>query len=525
MKDNLHIGKEARERIINGIRKCAKAVGGTMGTAGHNALIEAIENPGHLATNDGATILGAIHFEDQLEEMGRKILLEAVSRANKASGDGSSTTTLLTAAILEEGLKDLDSVSPMEIKNSIEACLPRIVASIKKQTRLIVTDGKIDLTLLKQVATISSEDETIGAMIADIYSQIGVGGIIHWDISKTFEDNYTVGKGITVDGAGFTSPYFADMNEATGQFTNALRWKNPKILIVKQKITTAADFEHLFKQMNDNGLKEVVIFCDEYEATLVPQLVQTRIVRGFKSALVKMPVLWKDYWYTDLAKATGATIIDGVGLQMKNANLSHLGTCTNIVVDKENTYLDGIQDVTEHLAELQKDPTDDNRLRIARLNSKTARYFVGAKSDSALSYRRLKVEDALNSAYHAIKDGIVAGGGVALVNAADELPEGIGGDILGVALVTPARQIAINSGHHDIVIGKDYSGTRGFDSKTNAFVDMFEAGIVDSAAVVLNAVQNAVSVAATVLTCSVVIQLPRQSFTDTLIEEIMTRKP
>lgn len=523
MKTNLHIDKEARERLINGVRKCAAAVGATMGTAGTNALIEVIENPGHLLTNDGATILGAIHFEDQLEEIGRKILLEAVSRANKASGDGSSTTTLLTAAILEEGLKYLDSASPMEIKKSIEACIPLIEASIKKQTRLIVKDGTIDLTLLKQVATISAEDESIGAMIADIYSQIGVGGIIHWDISKTFEDNYTVGKGITVDGAGFTSPYFADMNEATGQFTNALRWKKPHILLVKQKITTAADFEQLFKQMNDMNLKEVIIFCDEYEPTLVPQLVQTRIVRGFKSALVKMPVLWKDYWYTDLAKATGATIIDGVGLQMKNANLSHLGKCDNIVVDKENTYIDGIQDVSTHVKELEAEGSDDSLLRVARLNSKTARYFVGAKSDSALSYRRLKVEDALNSAYHAIKDGIVAGGGVALRNCADELPDAtVGQKILTTALLNPEEQIADNAGATEY-IGKE--DNMGLDTRTGTYVDMFEAGIVDSASVTLNAVQNAVSVAATVLTCSVVIQLPRQSFTDTLVEEIMTRKP
>lgn len=523
MKTNLHTGKEAQERIINGIRKCAQAVGGTMGTAGHNALIEAIENPGHLTTNDGATILGAIHFEDQLEEMGRKILLEAVSRANKASGDGSSTTTLITAAILEEGLKYLDSASPMEIKKSIEACVPLIEASIKKQTRLIVKDGTIDLMLLKQVATISAEDESIGAMIADIYSQIGVGGIIHWDISKTFEDNYTVGKGITVDGAGFTSPYFADMNEATGQFTNALRWKKPHILLVKQKITTAADFERLFKMMNDMGLKEVVIFCDEYEPTVVSQLVQTRIVRGFKSALVKMPVLWKDYWYTDLAAATGATIVDGLGISFKTMDMSHLGTCDNIVVDKENTYIDGIKDVTKHTKELEAEGSDDSLLRVARLNSKTARYFVGAKSDSALSYRRLKVEDALNSAYHAIKDGIVAGGGIALRNCADELPDDtVGQKILTTALLNPEEQIAANAGVSEY-IGKE--DNMGLDTRTGKYVDMFEAGIVDSASVTLNAVQNAVSVAATVLTCSVVIQLPRQSFTDTLVEEIMTRKP
>lgn len=516
MKDNLHVGKESLERIVNGIRKCAVAVGGTLGTAGHNALIEAIENPGHLLTNDGATILAAIHLEDPLEEIGRKVLLEAVSRANKASGDGSSTTTVLTAAILEEGLRVLAAKNPMEVKRSLEDCVPLIEASIRKQTRPIVTDGVIDLTLLKQVASISSEDEQIGQIIADIYAQIGMGGIIYWDVSKTFDDNYTIGKGITIDGAGLASPYFADMTD-TGQFTNALRWKKPTIMLVKQKITTAGDFEQLFKSLNDNGFKEVVIFCDDYEPTIIPQLVQTRIVRGFKAALVKMPLLWKDWWYEDLAAATGATIVDGVGLTFKTMMAEHLGTCDNIVVDKDNTYIDGIKDIIEHLAGLSLEGTDESKLREARLNTKTARYFVGAKSDSALSYRRLKVEDAINSAYHAIKNGIVAGGGVALRNAA----EASNNEIMQNALSEPYLQILKNAGLKDDLINDNY----GFDTRNGLSVDMFEAGIVDSTDVVLTAVENAVSVAATVLTCNAVIQLPRQSFTDTLIQEIMTHKP
>lgn len=523
MKDNLYIGKEAQARIINGIRKCSVAVGGTMGTAGHNALIEAIENPGHLTTNDGATILNAIHFEDPLEEMGRKVVLEAVSRANKASGDGSSTTTVLIAALLEEGLKYLDKASPMAIKKSLEEAAVLVADNIAKQTRKIVKDGTIDLTLLKQVASISAEDEQIGQTIADIYKEIGVGGIIQWDVSKTFDDHYTIGKGITIEGAGFTSPYFADMNEATGQFTNQLRWKKPTILLVKQKITTAGDFEELFKSLNDNGFKEVVIFCDEYEPTIIQQLVQTRIMRGFKAALVKMPVLWKDWWYEDLAAATGASIVDGVGLTFKTIRSEHLGTCDNIVVDKENTYIDGIKDISERIKTLETDGTDDGKLRASRLNTKTARYFVGAKSDSALSYRRLKVEDALNSAYYAIKDGIVIGGGVALRNASDSLPEdSVGSEILAAALLRPEAQIAENAGNKPY-IGEDL--LTGLDSRTGTYVNMFDAGVIDSASVVLNAVQNAVSVAATILTCKAVIQLPRQSFTDTLIEEIMTRKP
>lgn len=517
MSDNLHTGKETIESIVRGIRKCANAVGSTMGTAGHNALVEVLENPGHLLTNDGATILAAIHLEDPLEEIGRKLLLEAVSRANKASGDGSSTTTVLTAAILEEGLKHLGSNNPMAIKKSIEDCIPLIEVAINDQTKQVVTDGILDYKLLQQVATISAEDDSIGAMIADIYGKIGTGGIIHWDISKTFEDSYTIGTGITVNGAGLASPYFADMNEATGRFTNQLRWRKPLVLLAKQKITSAGEFNDLFAKLDANGTKEVVIFCDEYEPTVIPPLVQTRIQRGFKAVLVKMPVLWKDWWYEDLARVTRATIIDGIGLKLKDVTQTHLGTCENIVVDKDNAYLDGTTDVTDHLKALEEDGSDDAKLRISRLNTKTARYFVGAKSDSALSYRRLKVEDAINSAYHAIRHGIVAGGGVALRNCADSIEN----KVLQEALRKPFKQILSNAGIEAEVV---YTPVGGYDTRTGELVNMFEAGIVDSAEVVRNAVINAVSVAATVLTASVVVQLPRQSFTDTLIQEILSKK-
>jgi len=164
-KDNLHTGEEARNKLISGIRKVADAVGGTMGTGGANSVIEMIESPGHLVTNDGFTIASSIRFSDPIEEMGRKILMEAISRANKASGDGSSTTTVLTAAILEEGIKHLKDASPMEIKRSLDACIPLIEESIKKQKREITVDD------VGKVASISAEDESIGALIQEIYQK------------------------------------------------------------------------------------------------------------------------------------------------------------------------------------------------------------------------------------------------------------------------------------------------------------------------------------------------------------------
>ncbi|MBL0320512.1 MAG: hypothetical protein IPP74_14650 [Alphaproteobacteria bacterium] len=518
MIDNIYKGSEARDKIIKGIQRCGEIVGGTMGSAGHNAILETFEMPNHLVTNDGATILESIHFADPLEEMGRRILLEAVKRANKASGDGSSTTCVLTAKILQEGIKHLGEVSPMEIKKSLEECVPLIEESINKQKREITVDE------VASVATISAEDESIGKMIQEIYQQIGKSGIIHWDISKTFSDHYTIGKGITVDGAGFASQYMADMDEKTGQFQSLARWTNPKILIVKQKISSAADFNELFGALFAKEVKEIVIFCDEYEATVIPDLILTRAKRGFKTLLVKMPVLWKDWWYEDLAKATGATIIDPhAGLSFKTMKLEHLGTCENIIVDKENTYLDGIKDVSEHIKALEDIATEDSLLRASRLNTKTARYFVGAASDSALAYRRLKIEDSISASWQALQNGVVAGGGVTLLEISEKFHQrkNVGESVLNIALRAPFEQIVSNAGIKH-AWDEPFDGL-GYDTRTKQRVDMFEAGIIDPSQVVINAVRNAISVAASVLTCDSIVLLPRPDTADQILQAIMSK--
>lgn len=506
MHDNLHTSTEARDRLMAGIRKVADAVGGTMGTGGSNALIEAMENPGHLATNDGATIIGAIRLSDPIEEMGRKILLEAVSRANKQSGDGSSTTTILTAAILEEGIKQLGKHSMMDIKRSLEACVPFIEAAIEQQKRDITVDE------VGAVAAISAEDPEIGDLIQEIYQKIGKGGIIHWDISKTTEDSYTVGSGITIDGAGYLSPYMCDIDEKTGLFTNIARWKQPRVLLVRQKIASAADFDSLFSSLFAKEIKEVVVFCDDIEPTVIPDLIQTRAMRGFKTLVVKMPVLWRDQWYEDLSLATGATIVDpAAGLSLKTVTIEHLGRVENIVVSKDETFIDGIADLSGHIADLKKENTDDSLYRAARLNTQTARLFIGAHSESALSYKRLKVEDAISAAWQALNGGIVAGGGVALLDIDIDPYESVGALILSQALQAPAEQIAKNIGvKFDLT---KYGDGFGLDTSSAKIVDMFEANITDPANVVLNAARNAISVAASILTTTTVVTLPKHDET------------
>lgn len=504
-KDNLFIKNEARDRLMAGVRKSASAVGGTMGTAGSNAIVEAIENPGYLMTNDGATILNSIRFADPLEDMGRKILVEAVNRANKQSGDGSSTTTVLTAAILDEGVS-IKGVHPMELKRSLEALIPEIEGMLKAMAKEITVDE------VAKVATISAEDPAIGNLIQEIYQKIGKDGIIHWDISKTTEDSYKIGNGITIEGAGFLSPYMCDVDEKTGQVLNQARWSNPKVLVVRQKITSAADFNDLFAALYADGIREVVVFCDEIEATVIPDLIQTRIARGFKTMVVKMPVLWKDWWFEDVAKAAGATIIDpNSGLTLKTTKKEHLGTFGNIVVSKEDTYIDGIADLTEHIKALEEEGSDDSKLRASRLNTRTARLYIGAQSDTALSYKRLKVEDAIAAAYQALHGGVVAGGGVALlklINMFVSSKTTPGMAVLCKAFEAPARQIAENAGVE--FDPTKYGGNVGLDTRTGEYVDMLEANIVNPMNVELNACKNAISVAAGILTANTVVAHPRE---------------
>lgn len=518
--DNLYIGSEAREKIMSGIRKAANAVSVTMGTSGSNSLIECLERPGQYATNDGATILESIRFADPLEEMGRKILYEAVSRANKVSGDGSSAATVLCAAILEEGMKHLTEFFPMEIKRSLEMCIPKIEESIKSQTK------EISVNEVAAVATISAEDEGIGRTIQEIYKKIGKDGIVQWDVSKTAEDSYQIGTGLTVSGATYVSPYMCDMDEKSGYFLNSIKIKNPKVLISKQKISSLEEIQNILESLYFKEVKELVVFCEEIDPIAVGMAFKTRFRenKSFRVAIVKMPVLWKDEWWDDLALASGAHIVSPVGVSLKNATLDDLGEFGNIMITKEDTYVDGIRNLTKHIADLIAEGTEASVLRASRLNTRTARYFVGAHSESALAYRRLKVEDAISAAACALEHGVVVGGGVALLNVSKDLKNyGIGGIILSEALKEPFRKIVQNAGGK--VKDSEVGGKIGFNSQTGQVEDLMAKDIVDPADVILNAVKNAIGVAAAILTIGTIVLLPRPEASEVLAEALLSKLP
>lgn len=501
MKDNLYSVSEARAGLIRGVDKIADAVKGTLGAAGYNYVSEKFEYPYYVVSNDGVSLAKDIELADPLERLGASMVKEVATKADKQGGDGTTTAVTLIQAIVHEGMK-LD-VHPMVLKRSLEECLPIIEASIKSQTKEISVDE------VGQVAAISAEDEKIGALIQEIYQKIGKDGILYPDISKTFEDHYTLGNGVKVEGAGLASPYMADFNENM-QPLNAAVIKNASVLVTKQKITNARrDLETIIGQLSGKQIRDLVIFADDMEPTVIPDLVSTRIKNGFRTVIVKLPTVWKDQWFEDIARLTKATIIDpAAGINFQSMKVGHLGTIGSFLADKNDTFLDGTEDISAYIEELNADGTDESKIRAARLNTKTARLFVGASSDAALSYKRLKVEDARNAAYQALHGGVVAGGGVTLLNASKMMPDTVGGNILKATLIAPMKQICANAGYE----WSEWKGTptTGYNAKTGEIVDMWEAGIIDPAQVVLGSVRNAISVAATILTAKVAVTIPRR---------------
>ncbi len=501
-KDNLHFSEESREGIINGVRKVARAVGSTMGTAGQNSVIQRFEAPGFMLTNDGWSILDAIELGDPLEELGRKFLREATGRANKNSGDGSSTTCVLTAAILEEGMKHLSEATPMEIKRSMESSIPFISEQLEKMKK------DIDIDNVAPVASISAEDEEIGSRIAEIYRKIGKDGIIQWEASRLPNDDYSIGSGLLMEDAGWITPYLNDFDPQTGVVMNEAKARNVPVILIRDKIVNGTAFNSIFNEIFKSGNNDVVIMCEDITPDAVGSLVQTRAQRGFRAILVRMPVLWGDEWWEDIQIATGASVVSKAsGLTIAGLKMEHLGTVGNIVVKKDSVYLDGLKDLTKHTLGLKVDGSDSALLRVARLNMRTARYLVGGYSDSAISYRRLKVEDAIGAASEALDGGIVPGGGVALANI--EIPgDSIGAKILNAALKSPMQTILKNANvPEDTIIEKG----KGIDTRTLKVVDMLEAGIVDPKKVVENAVKAAVSVASGILTHGTVVFFPEQN--------------
>lgn len=509
-QDNIHA--YALPRLAEGTRKAASIVGSTMGAAGVNVSLESKLNPKHLLINDGSTIVEAIELADPIENIGLSFLKEAVARSNSNSGDGSSTTTILLSKILEEGIKS--GVSTLEIKRSLEDCLPLVEKSIQEQTKEITPQD------IKAVATIAGEDEEVAGILQEIYEKVGKEGIIHLENSGTYDTDYSLIEGVRFVDTGYLSPYMAHDHK-----TKAI-YKNPTILVTKNKIQHINDINPLLAALEAQNKKDLIIFTDDMDSGVARILIEAHNKGVLNILIIKAPTLWKSYVFEDFAKCVGATIIeDSSGTKLgKELQLGWLGTCETLICDKEETTLIGIKDITDHVMELEEEGTNDAKLRLSWLTTKTAILKLGAKSETELSWRRYKTEDAIFSSRLALRSGVVAGGGVALFNASralGELADTIGGKILRVVLEAPIRQITANAGHNpdDIVASINVPfNDRGFNAKTGKIENMEQAGIIDSAEIVRNAVRNSLGIAATMLTTHAVITLPPTSQ-----EELMNR--
>ncbi len=474
-KDNFYNETESRAKIVAGVEKGVAAITPSYGPSGNNVVIECDLRPFHKITNDGKEILDSIKLADPVENIGLQILKEITAKSDKESGDGRKTSVILAGAILQEGLKA--ECSAMELKRSLDACLPLIIDSLEGQTKPI-TPNEVGM-----IATISSENKELGAIFQEIYQAVGKDGIVEIDNSNLPITSYELTEGVKLRGCGYMYPYMVNDERA-----RTASFKNPYVLICKQKIATIAQLDPIIKAIVKQGRNELVIFCDEIDMS-VSQALAFIHIQGvekdgghlqFKTIVIKAPTLWKDWLFEDFAKITGSRIIDpSQGTTLKTIQLSFLGMCDSVSVGKEETIVLGTKDVSDHIAALTADGSDDSKLRLAWLQTKTAILKLGANSETELSYLRGKATDARNASYLALNGGVVPGGGIALLNASNLLDDSVGGKILSAALKAP----------HKIITERV----------------SVSADIIDPATVVKNSITNALSVVSTVLTTKMVI--------------------
>jgi len=471
------------EKLIIGCDKVADAVKVTLGAGGSNAIIEENLPPFHRVTNDGVTIAKSINLSDPVENIGANIIKEIAERAHKESGDGTTTATVIAQILLHE-----DKVAnPMGFKRELDECIPLVEKEIDKQKRDITIDE------VGKVATISSESEEIGNTIQQIYKEIGKNGIIELDNSNLSDTFYEI-----VDGVRIKAGYFGEYS-CTEQ--GKAVYKNPQVLISKEKVSTIDEIEPIIKKLIAEGKSELVLYCEDIDVGVASRLALTHMNGKFKTHLIKAPTLWKDWIYEDLSHLLGATPVDySNGKTFKTLQLEDLGTCDKLISTKDETRLIGTKDISEHINSLnEKGITDDQQLlRTSWLNTKVGILKLGANSEAELSYKRLKTIDAINASKLALEDGVVCGGGLALYNIANTVP-----DYLKKALKAPLLQIIKNGGEVENI--DEIHGSIGYNAKTNTIVDMWEANIIDPASVVKNSVISAISVAGTILTTNTVI--------------------
>jgi chaperonin GroEL len=504
--------------MLRGVDKLADTVKVTLGPKGRNVVLEkSYGSP--LITNDGVTIAKDIELDDHFENMGAKLVSEVASKTNDIAGDGTTTATVLTQAIVREGLKNVTAgANPMGIRRGIELATKAAVEELHSISKVV--DSK---DAIAQVAAVSSGSEEVGKLIAEAMEKVGNDGVITIEESKGIDTELDVVEGMQFD-RGYLSQYMVTDND---KMEAAL--ENPYILITDKKISNIQDILPLLEQVLQQS-RSLLIIADDVDGEALPTLVLNKIRGTFNVVAVKAPGFGdrRKAMLEDIAILTGATVItEDLGLDLKEATIENLGTAGKVVVDKDNTTIvegsgdkaalnDRVEMIKRQIGETTSD-FDREKLqeRLAKLAGGVAVVKVGAATETELKELKLRIEDALNSTRAAVEEGIVSGGGTALVNVIKKVSEleaegdaATGIKIVVRALEEPVRQIAENAGFEgSVVIDKLKNADQGtgFNAASGEYVNMIDAGIVDPTKVTRSALQNAASVSALLLTTEAVV--------------------
>ncbi len=520
MAKDIKFNEDARSAMLRGVDTLANAVKVTLGPKGRNVVLErAFGSP--LITNDGVTIAKEIELEDKFENMGAKLVAEVASKTNEIAGDGTTTATVLAQAMIREGLKNVTAgANPVGIRKGIEESVKVAVTELQN-----ISDNIEDKEKIAQVASISSGDDEVGQLIAEAMERVGNDGVITIEESKGFETELDVVEGMEFD-RGYASAYMATDTDKMEAVLD-----NPYILITDKKITNIQEILPVLEQVVQQG-RPLLIIAEDVEGEALATLVVNKLRGTFNAVAVKAPGFGdrRKAMLEDIAILTGGELItEDVGLDLPSADITQLGRAEKVIVTKDHTTIvEGngeVENIERRVAQIRgqmEESTsefDKEKLqeRLAKLAGGVAVIKVGAATETELKERKLRIEDALNSTRAAVEEGIVSGGGTALVNVykkVESLLETTEGDVTtGVkivlrALEEPVRQIATNAGLEGSIVvdrlKREEIGI-GFDAATGEWVNMMEAGVVDPTKVTRSALQHAASVAAMFLTTEAVV--------------------
>ena len=505
---------EARNALKAGVDQLANAVKVTLGPKGRNVVIEK-KFGAPTVTKDGVTVAKEIELGDKLEDVGAQMLKEVASKTSDVAGDGTTTATVIAQALVAEGLKNVTAgANPMSIKRGIDAGRDAVVEALKSQSKDLP-----DSTQIANVATISANDDLeIGEKIAEAMEKVGKDGVITVEESKTAETFLEFVEGMQFD-RGYLSPYFVTNPESM-----ETEMDDAYILIHDKKLSNMKDLLPLLEKVVQTG-KQVMIIAEDVEGEALATLVVNKLRGTFKVLAVKAPGFGdrRKAMLEDIAVLTGGTVIsEDAGYKLENATLEYLGKAKRIVSDKDNTTIvdgggkkDAIKSrINEIKVQIDKTTSDYDREklqeRLAKLSGGVAVVNVGAATEVEMKEKKARVEDALHATRAAVEEGIIPGGGVALLRAQGALDklkvkgsQSVGVDILRRALEAPIRQICENAGAEASIVVqnvRDGKGAHGFDARDESYVDMFEAGIIDPTKVARVAVENACSISGMILT-------------------------